>query len=867
MDIPASKIKNYMRSLSNRSGQSVILITLILSVVFSILLYTSLDLINRNTTIKMREIDRLLLDEVTSSSFAIMESALERRLWESPPDKDCLKAETFSVTSQNSYGPSWRVDVKYNLDTRNFELVASGQFKNFKSRFKKQVRVADVSEYLLYSGGTTPLVISQSGDTRSPSALIGKSRKIYSNGPLEVQGAINARSMTQPSNWNGYPENFPDEYGMILQGDRLQFKKGISYRPNSLSDPEDPSNPPGAPEVPNSPQLMTLLSPYKEANGPFWGQHGGGNLVVFSDSVMADNLRRTVADPSLALVTRAQVASSVYPIALFGGTQPPLMAHTANDNGTYFNDTDKYTIIRYLWGGGNHNLKTANYTCLMKNPNNKHCSNSEHFPRGFTKWKEDAKLDGVLFTSDAVEVPVPEIGWDQLESLEEDAKLCGALVETPTDPYEDCPVWDLKFMNSYSLTGSKNCLRISKVNLDKLPIKNFNANLYKDEEHRKRSLRRIVYLKQPTTITQNDPKGFFPEVTDPEVRSSISIWVISEKLLTLQGYQNDTTSPLDVDPARARIVGFNTDGDNTVQPIGMTFLTPETIHLISPFYKPMTPDLLDAIYPVSGGKIKAQRHNITDYHRYENDAYLYGFRSYRLKNINLITSVDVDASKPFTLQGLWSGPDGTGHNRIGNQCMMTRLGYPLTPIPGVSVADRSYVPPASSPLISSPNAPLPPLTSRFYGGSNEFADFYIPRVFRLQMATPSAQKTTVVDYTGGRVHMNFNFTGHPTKADLVAAGYRRINNRYTTEIAGFFDLSDHGFQYDSAYNFQHRPANTPCIGDNVRFLAPPFAAEPRALSPSLNDGGYTFVFKAADDNFKNLGGFTGLDLPMIESHR
>lgn len=853
--------------LKKRSGQSVILITLILSVVFSILLYTSLDLINRNTSVRMREIDRLLLDEVTSSSFAIIESALERRLWEPPPDNDCLKSETFSVTSENPTGPNWKVDVKYNLETRNFELVASGQYKNFKSRFKKQVRVADVSEYLLYSGGETPLTISQTGDMRSPSALIGKSRKIYSNGPLEIQGSINARSPTQPSNWNGYPENFPDEHGMILQGDRLQFKKGISYRLNQLSDPEDPSNPPGPPEVPNSPHLMTLLAPYRESNGPFWGQYGGGNLVVLSDPVLAENLRKTVEDPSLALVTRPQVSASVYPIALFGGVQPPLLAHTATDNGTYFNDSDRYTIIRYLWGGGNHNLKTANFTCLTKDRYNKHCSNSEHFPKGFAKWKADANLDGVLFTSDAVEVPVPEIGWDQLESLEEDAKLCGAVVDTPTDPYDDCPVWDLKFMKSYSLTGSKNCLKISKIKLDSLPIQNFNSNLYKNEEYRKRSLRRIVYLKQPTTITQNDPKGFFPDLIDPDVRSAISIWVVSEKLLTLQGYQSDLTSPLDVDPARARTIGFNTDAAEAVQPIGMTFLTPETVHLISPFYKPMTPELLDAIYPVSGGKIKAQRHNITDYHRWESDAYVYGYRTYRLKNLNLITSIDVNASKPFTLQGLWSGPDGTGHNRIGNQCMMTRLGHPLAPIPGISVADRSYVPAASSPLIASPNAPLPPLTSRFYGGSNEFADFYIPRVFKLQMSTPLAQKTSIVDYTGGRVHMNFNFTGHPTKADLVAAGYQRITNRYTTDIAGLFDLSDHGFQYDSAYNFQHRPADTPCVADNVRFLAPPHATELRALSPSLNDGGYTFVFKAADDNFKNLGGFTGLDLPMIESHR
>src|SRR5690606_20739788 len=128
------------------------------------------------------------------------------------------------------------------------ELVASGQFKKFKSRFKKQVRVADVSEYLLYSGGETPLVISQSGDARSPSALIAKSRKIYTNGPLQIRGEIKSRG-PQPADWNGHPETFPDEYGMILQGDRLQFKKGISYMTSELNDPEDPSNPPGPPEV------------------------------------------------------------------------------------------------------------------------------------------------------------------------------------------------------------------------------------------------------------------------------------------------------------------------------------------------------------------------------------------------------------------------------------------------------------------------------------------------------------------------------------------------------------------------------------------------------------------------------------------
>lgn len=847
--------------LDAEAGQSVLLITFSLFVIFSILLYSALDLITRNVYLQTREVDQLLLDEMTNSAFAVVESALERRLWEPPPDSSCLKTETFTVKSDEGTGPEWTVNVSYNFDTKNYELVAAGSYRQLTSQFKKQIRVMDVSDYMLFSGGTQPIAMSQLYDPRNPTALIAKSRKVYANGPLTADASI-VRSNPK-LDWNGSPDTFPDEYGMILQGDRLQFKGGISYLRRKLSEPAITGDTPAS--------FANLLDPYTtSAPETYYGQYGAGNLIIMPNATLAENLKTTVINPASSLVTKSDVNDFVYPVALFRGN-PPLISDTAIDSGNYFNDTDRYSIFRYQ-ATGNLSTTTGNFTCLVSNSykSKRYCSNSEHFPKGFDKWRGDTGLSSVLFTSNTVEVPIPEIGWDQLEALEEDANACGKVVSTPENVYTDCPVWDQKFMSSYSLTGSKSCLRISELNLDVLNLKNFNPADYSDPDYRKRSLRRVLYLKTPTTLSQTSVNGIYPTITDSNIRSALSVWVVAESLLSLKGKQTDTTSPMDSEPGRMRQVSFNTDDKESVQPIAMTLLSLDTVHLLSPFYTPMSEALLTEIYPVAGGKIVPARHNLTDHKRWEIDGFRFGFRNYKIKNVNLITSTAVDPSKPFYLQGLWSGPDGGPGQHVANQCMVTLLGFPLEKYDSERIMRTAKVPDNSSPLFASANAPLPPITSAFFNGQDHFAETYYPAVFRAQQAPPFDKRNeSTVELTGGRVHMNFNFKGHPTRPDLTTPDFNRIWERYSTDIVNLFDFRQRIFQYDDSRHYKTKPANTVCITDNVEYLNGS-ASKPvdlTALSPALNDGNYIFVFQAPDDSFRNLGAFTGVDLPTIESKR
>nr|BFD68955.1 hypothetical protein HAGR004_39770 [Bdellovibrio sp. HAGR004] len=87
----------------------------------------SADIQKRNYEYKTKDHDQVLLNEVTTSAFAVMESALARRLWEPPPDNNCLNSESFSVEGKLDGGMTWNVTAKYNFTTKNYELVSEGQ--------------------------------------------------------------------------------------------------------------------------------------------------------------------------------------------------------------------------------------------------------------------------------------------------------------------------------------------------------------------------------------------------------------------------------------------------------------------------------------------------------------------------------------------------------------------------------------------------------------------------------------------------------------------------------------------------------------------------------------------------------------------
>ncbi len=196
----------------------------------------------------------------------------------------------------------------------------------------------------------------------------------------------------------------------------------------------------------------------------------------------------------------------------------------------------------------------------------KYCSHSEHFPRGFSAWRKDADLEGVLFTTDAQEVPSPNLSWDNLEALEEDAHLCGSVISAPTaSSYVDCPVWDKNFMKSYAASGADTCNRVSRIDMESVTLNNFNPSDLTNPDLENRLLRRVIYTKVPTELKQSDPKGLMlSSIPSNTVRSKMALWVVSEDTLALRGYQSDTTSPLTVDPQRLRDVYFNEDSSGAV---------------------------------------------------------------------------------------------------------------------------------------------------------------------------------------------------------------------------------------------------------------------------------------------------------------
>ncbi len=848
---------------SGKKGQATLLLVSVLCAVGIIVLMSSLDVFTKDYNFKSTDFDQVLLDEATSSSFAVMESALARRLWEPPPDSSCLKAEKFSVSGTLPNGVSWTVDTTFNFTTKNFEMTATGTYKNkLTSIFKKRVKVLDVSDYLLFSGSSDPVSLNRGYNPNFPAAMIAKDRRIYTKGPLNSYSMINRPN--SGSNWNGTPAIFPGEFGAIIQGDRMQFGGGIYYTPYSIPAP----NP-----IPANGNLPALLAPYSYpwgSTGQYSSSFGGGSMIFTKDSTVAESLNQQVIDQSPGPNSKSSLKNNVYPVALFGGN-PPLEAWKAADSGIYFNDVDRYSIFYYEYANANKFGIRANMTCISKadalDTSKKYCSHSEHFPNSFKQWRKNAGLDGYLFTSDAEVVPSPTMNWDNLEALEEDAKSCGQVVSAPTNPYEDCPVWDLNFMKQYASIGSGlACPKVSQLDMEKLTLNNFDQTQLSDPSLQNRLLRRIVYLKVPTEIKQSNSQGLMiGALSNNGSRKNLALWVVGEDLITLRGYQNDQTSPLTTDTGRLREVVFNQDATGSGKSsISMVLLSPEQVHLISPFYVPMDNNHLRSYWPTSGGFIRPINHNLTDADRYEEDGFKYGYRRYILNNISLITTAKNNISNPFYMQGLWSGPDSSASQFISNQCMATLAGQPLTAYPPYSVAEFASMPGYAGGALS----PLPATSSKYYD-SGHLPQRYYPSVFWKQMAAGNSDRQeSDLLLTGIRIYVDFDATVIPGKRDLNKSNYSGAEGRVVDGVP--FDLSHKHFTYDLGSYYHSKPAMTPCLVPNAAYLAPISSSpvdlyDPYAVLPSVNNGRYIFVHTAPASDYRNIGSIVGVDQPVIET--
>lgn len=836
-------------------GQATLLIVTVLCVVGTIVFMSSLDVFVRDYSHKAKDFNQVLLDETTSSAFAVMETALERRLWEPPPDENCLRSENMEVTGSTPDDVTWKVTAHFNFATKNFEMTATGEYKELTSIFKKKIKVMDVSDYLLLSTNENPIFLQRLYSTKVPTALIARDRRIYTRGPLLMGSSIHRTySMTD---FSGSAGSWPADWGTIVQGDRMQFGGGIRYLEYSVPKPNDPA-------------LQPILAPFSSAlvDPPtHHSQWGGGSTVITKDFDKANNLQEMVKTGATGPVTKASVAAEVYPIALFNGT-PPLKAWTAADNGTFFNDVDRQSIFYYGWGETNNFGVRFDGTCFsLVNPK-KFCSHSEHFPRGFNAWRTAAGLDGYLFTADAVAVPSPTIGWDNLKALEDDARTCGAVITAPINPYVDCPVWDKNFIEKYATGDNSGCRPISKINLDTVPFAAMNVAVLNDPANSGRLLRRILYVKGPATLVQDQAAGLMlSTIPNNTARKNLSIWVVSEDLISLQGFQADTTSPLDSNPGTLREVVFNGDASGVPlasqkEPLALTMMTTERVNLLSPFHTPMTLSHLSKIWPVSGGKIRPIRHNMTDWERQENDGFKYGYRRYILHGINVVSSAQTSSGEPFFLQGLWSAPDSSASQFPSNQCMVSKSGSTLQPNGATAVVHSALIPGYQS----DPNGPIPPIGSRYYPNATNFPTNYVPNVFWVQRASLEASREQSEIILNG-ITMSTNFSSEaPTGfRNLNIPLHKGLENR-TPNLP--FDLSHKNFEWDSTNYYKTKPAGTACTLNNIEFKQASAAGQeydPYGVQPSTNNGRQVFVQTAPATDYRNVGSVVGIDQLVIET--
>jgi hypothetical protein len=849
-----------MRStLASPKGQAVLVLILIVDLVVAAGLAVSVSYGSRQTQARIDETQRFLLSEATSSAFVVMEAALRRRLWEAPPDASCLKSQNFSVSGSTEGGVKWSVTANYNPSTKVYDLTADGQYRAVKARFYKQVKVRDASDYLLLNNGTKEIPVIRSYRSRASAGFVANQRLIYTRGPISFYPHV-LRSNVAGETYYGNPGtvNWPVEYPIIMQSERMQIAGGLSYGRDY---------PVYAPEAP--PVLVAQLAPYSSPFGAgnyrYYAQAGGGAAVVTKDYALGLSLQTALQNNDASGLDRTAIRRQVYPIALFADGGHPLLSHSAADSGSFANKVENWDIFYYSYSG-NHFGALDNFTCLERfnaaTGTTKRCSDSNTWPRGFAAWKTSAGLDQTLFTKETEEIPLTPIDWDNMEALEEDARACGAVVESGSgSTYEDCPIWDTRFLDRFVASGAKPpCQQVSRFNLNAPALANFSSSQLADDALKDRLLRRVVYFKGPAEIAQSTATGLYPSLT-PVERQRLTMWLVSEDLVTLRGFQNDTTSPLNSDPGRLREIVFNADGTRPSgsgsSPLRLVVLSPETVHLVSPQYVPLTSSMFTARYAAQGGKLLAKIPPLYDFERNEKDVYTYGNRNYRVENIAYITNSAGSASNGFYLKGLWAGPDSSAEQYIRNQCYFNAPGVVNGTGPG---QDET----GGYPAPSYAGTTIPPLGSRFYQQpGNIVPSTQYPQVFWTQIAAAAnpTEADSHINFSGLRLLVDFDDSPPPSgKRQLAVQKYA------PTSYYSMADMPDRNYVwFNKSYYWQPTTrAGKACVAANFKYLDG--TPRPSTLdSISVNVGRGDLQHSAPlVDTLRDVGALFGVDLPMVQ---
>lgn len=771
----------------NQKGQTTILVPLGVLMVTTLAILTYSDFYKKSQGLHKSLITKSLLQETTLSAFAIMESALKRRMWEAPPDENCLKSEKFSVSGKTPYGTSWEVNATYDLDKSILTMVATGKdkYKN-ETQFVKQIKIMDTSDYLLISTNEdqalrlTRDVANMGSPARTrPTSLVAGHRRIFVKSPVEFMGNFNLDRVG--TNYNTPPANLTNEqalnmYGTIIQGERIQFPKGVRYglgsnitTPYVSSDgnSEDIRNAKAKALFDSSPTPIYPLGVTKF----YRTQQSSGGAIFYSGNQTSIALKHveylnstnTPATDVLGLISLTNMEKQVYPYSLAGkSATAPIITRTLSDNGNYENNFHTAHIFNFTFDT-NYKWAGVNASCLMESgagiPQIQYCSFSEAeghvnrniatngtvidagipvkgFPKGFSTWREDAGLSGSLYTSESEDLKVPTLDWDNFDALKDDAKTCGYEVAEAEDDkiYEDCQIWDNNFITQYKNLGASSvaCSNVIKLNQEDIVFNNFNKTLTKTNSPKK-ILRRVIYSKNPIEIAQKNSKGLLYDSTlthslsDVDVRSKLPIWIVNEDYIVFRGYQKDLTSPLDERPGDIRQIYFNKDLDSTstessyVSPLNLVVLSPEKIHIISPQYKPLTKSHMLSMYPVDASRkeIVPIKYNITDHERYNEDAYKYGIRDFNIEYVALVTNnKNVGFNPSSSNNRRSSNPNfffkGLWYIGIYNEARPRYLCMTWDPVhtPTTSSASRGNY--IISSTIDPVSSSLPPASSNFY---------------------------------------------------------------------------------------------------------------------------------------------------------
>lgn len=902
------KLLQYHR---NQKGQSTILVPFGVLMVTTIAIMTYSDFFKKNQGIHKKLITRSLLQETTLSTFAIMESALKRRMWEAPPDANCMRSETFSVSGETPYKVKWNVAATYEFEKSLVTMVATGKDKyGNEVQFIKQIKIMDASDYLLIStnkADNIQLLRHSAGTRTKATSLVAGHRRIYTSSPVEFTGNFYSNRIT--TSFSTSPPAFTNEqavnsYGTIIQGQRIQFTKGLRYMnaANTGTRIYTPTTTAisgvGAGLLAHNIKANTLfnsgnildptLNNQSGSTKYLLGQSPSGGVIFYSGNQKneaSDHVRylnNEIAGVS-SLLNRTQMDRQVYPFALAGKTSgKPIITKGKDsiaDDGDYDNNISTAQIVNF-YVGENWSWNAANVSCLAQVTSGhgyQHCSYSERqdskdplmygFPVGFSTWREDANLTGSLYTSDAEETVFPTLDWDNLSALKDDAVACGqvAAVTESSETYEDCEVWDEKFITKYRTTGADSiaCSRVLKLKQSEIDFQNFNKSTLASTEANK-VLRRVIFSDQPLEIAQSDSKGVLHDAAAPthylndvDVRKKLPIWIVSTDYVVFRGFQKDLTSPLVERPGEIRQIYFNKDLDSTagdttyIDPLNLAVLSTEKIQLISPQYVPMSKAHMVDIYPVDSARqqITPKKHNPTDHVRYEDDAFNFGQRDFNIERVaflsntynvgtranytTVISGATSNYAYPnngqnFFLKGLWYIP-AWGPSRVRDLCMIWDPAH----LPATQTAETlrgNYI------ITTEPDqntSPLPPRNSKFYLQSDlgskkvtnvnvaphtqahvgtdyryNMPPYGMPWVFALQryqqVNTVSAALFPIVSFTG--ISMNFEFTANSTLADTE--GLRDLRQpKYNLIDSYRMYLSDQKFAFADDYVF--KPENTP----------------------------------------------------------